>query len=259
MTAKDKEAVSKKLQEKAKRQGIRIIKDDEFGNSAYTGSKSGKTIKKGLAGIIRKVRKSDPGAARKISETIHDNIEIGTGSKKVLGALGKDAVVLGRGSLADADVLSHELGHAQYMRSGRSGSVLGKAAHKTMAASKMAMSNVGVAGSFAHGIKAGYDNELRSKEGKKNHAINKVKSVALPAALVALVLVGEGKASLQGLKMMKKSGASKELINQSRKRLGAAYGTYLGHASKPVISGAAGELVGRGVAKNEGKKKERKK
>lgn len=102
---------------------------------------------------------------------------------------------------------------------------------------------------FAHGFQAGMKKEENNREGKETGTWDKVRSVAVPAAIVAPVLVGEGKASLNGLKTMKKSGASKELMKQSKKRLGAAYGTYAGDASRAIFMGGSGELAGRGASK----------
>lgn len=182
-------------------------------------------------------------------DSLPEAVEANTGSKHIWKSIGKDRIILGKGTLADTDVLSHELGHAQYERSGRSKSVIGKAAHKLMPISKIATSKVGKGAAFAHGFQAGMKKERNKREGKKTGAWDKVRSVAVPAALVAPMLVGEGKASLNGLKTMKKMGASKELMNQSKKRLGAAYGTYAGDASKALFMGGSGELAGRGASK----------
>ena len=43
-------------------------------------------------------------------------------------------------------------------------------------------------------------------------------------------------------------------MNQSRKRLLAAWGTYAGHASKNVIVGAGARKIGKGYEKLKGEK-----
>ena len=61
--------------------------------------------------------------------------------------------------------------------------------------------------------------------------------------LKVLGKVAEGKASLNGLKNMKKLGASKELIKESRKRLGAAWGTYAGRSLINNIAAGEGSVI----------------
>lgn len=257
ITAKDKDQVKRKLLQKAKKQGIKVIDVPEFGNSAYVGSKAGSKIRNTVAAGLKVLRKYGHGDdARKISKQLGDSAEWQLGSRKLWDNIGKDRVIMGRGKLSEVDVLSHELGHAQYMRPGRSKSIVGKAAHKLDAVSKVATGKGGQVLSFAHGFRSGVKNERNKQKGKKSNTWDKVKSVAIPAALAAPMLIAEGKASLNGLKSMKKAGASKELMKQSAKRLGAAWGTYAGQASKSVVSGGAGDIAGRGYAKLTKKKDE---
>lgn len=236
LTAKDKDAVKKKLIEKAKKQGIKVIDDPNFENAAYTGTKSGKKLRNGIASVTKKLRKTgNKDHAKRFIKGINEGSRAAYGSEKVLKSLGKDRILLGRGNLSEADVLSHELGHAQYMRSGRSKSIVGKAAHKLSTVSALSTNSVGQAASFAHGFQAGMKKEKNKQEGKKTNKWDQVRSVAVPAALAAPLLVAEGKASLNGLRRMKESGASKELMKQSKKRLASAWGTYAGQASKGVL------------------------
>lgn len=253
ITAKDEKIIRQALKDKARSQGIKISNID-FNNSAYVGSPEGKVIKKGLAKVIKKLNKS---GKRKTSKDILE----GLNSNEIIKHLGKDKIVLGNGNLSSADILSHELGHAQYMNSGsgRSKNIIAKTAHKLNVPSKIAASGLGIGLSAVHGFKSGVKSEKLRQEGKKESKWNKVKSVAIPALAVAPLLVMEGAASLKGLKMMKQAGASKELLNQSKKRLGAAFGTYVGHALKPIIAGEAGRIAGKGYAKMNKKKKEKEK
>lgn len=259
LTAKDKDAIKSKLIKGAKKQGIKVVNDPNMNNAAYTGSKLGTKVRNTIAAGAKFIKKAtgDSSKVREGLEQIESAMD-DKGLKQAYKNLGKDSVVLGKGTLAEADILSHELGHAQYEKSGRSKSVVGKAAHKLMPVSKLAMSKAGNVASFAHGVRSGMKNEKAKQEGKKTNAWQKARSVAVPAALTAPLLIAEGKASLNGLRAMKKAGASKELLKQSKKRLGAAWGTYAGGAATTVGVGGAGEAVGRGVAKLNKKKEEKK-
>jgi len=256
ITARDKDQVKRKLLQKAKKQGIKVINAPEFENSVYTGSKAGREFRNTVAAGLRALRKHGYGdRAKDISKRLGYLLKK-NGTSKVWNNIGKDRVILGKGILSDVDFLSHELGHAQYMKAGRSKSIVGKAANNLRPISEAATGKGGQVLSFAHGFKSGVKNERNKQKGKKSNTWDKVKSVAVPAALAAPMLIAEGKASLNGLKSMKKAGASKELMKQSAKRLGAAWGTYAGQASKSVVSGGAGDIAGRGYAKLTKKKDE---
>lgn len=260
LTAKDKGAVKEALLKKAKKQGIKVIESEGMDNSVYTGSQIGKGVRKAVAWGAKKLRKHGKGnEAKQLIDGISEGVESQIGDRKVFQSLGKDRVILGHGNLADTDVLAHELGHAQYLKKGRSKSLIGKAAHKVMPVSSLSATKVGQAGVLVHGVRAGIKNERKKQEGKKVGKWDKVRSVAVPTALAAPLLIAEGKASLNGLKAMKKAGASKELLSQSRKRLGSAWSTYAGQASKSIAAGGGGELIGRGYAKMTKKKEDNKK
>lgn len=255
LTAPDKDIIKEKLVKSAKDQGIKIINDPTGQNAMYTGAKEGTVVRKGVAKLTKYLRKHDQGeVAKDILDKIKGGSEMATGSSKAFDNLGKDAVILGKGNLAEADVLAHEIGHAQYLRKGRSNSVVGKAAHKLMPLSKNSMSPLGSLAVAANGFKSGQKSVKSKREGKKESTWNKVRAVAVPVALAAPLLVGEGKASLNGLRAMKKAGASKELMKQSRKRLLGAWGTYAGHASKNVIVGAGARELGKGYENLKGRK-----
>jgi hypothetical protein len=70
-----------------------------------------------------------------------------------------------------------------------------------------------------------------------------LKSAAIGAAISAPLLITEGAASTKGLKMMKKAGASKQLMKAAKRDLGNAFGTYATMAAKPIAS----ELGGHGL------------
>ena len=253
ITAADEEAVRKALLDKARKQGIKISSIN-LNNSAYTGGSNGKTVRKGLAALVKKLNKS---GQRKKAKDLMEGVKEGSGG--LLKHLGKDHIVLGnKENLSSADVLSHELGHAQYLKDGRSKNIIAKGAHKAMIPAKIASSGLGIGLSAVHGFRSGVKSEKLKQEGKNESKWNKVKSVAIPAIAVSPLLIGEGAATIKGLKMMKQVGASKELLKQSRKRLGAAFGTYTGAALKPVVAGEAGRIAGKGYAKMRNKKNKEK-
>lgn len=260
ITASDVEDIKKKLIKGAKKQGIKVVEDKEASNAAYTGSKTGRKFRNGIAKLVKTVKKSQGSSkAREFVDQINTNIEANMPSKKMWKNLGKDAIVVGKeGALSGADVVSHEIGHAQYMKKGRSKSVVGKAAHKLMTPSKLATSKAGSAAFAVHGFKSGVKSERLKQEGKKESTWNKVKSVALPAAAVAPLLIAEGKASANGIRNMKKLGASKKLLKESKRNLANAWGSYASCAAAPIVSGEVGRLAGKGYGKLTKKDKDNK-
>lgn len=247
ITATDNNTVKEKLLKEAKKQGTRVVKDSSIGdNAAYTGTKEGKAARNTIAKIAKYLRKEDSG---NLAQNLNDaGKKVGTWKH-----LGKDRIILGDG-FQDADILSHELGHSKHYR-GRSKNVIAVAAHNTMPVSKLAMSPLGTGLSAIHGFKAGQKTVKNKRAGKKDSTWNKVRAAAIPAAMVAPVLIAEGSASLKGLKMMKNAGASKELMKQSRKRLAQAYGTYASKSASPVIAGQLGREVGKVYEKSKDPKK----
>ena len=248
LKAKDAESIYRKLEEAAKKKGTRVVEDPNFPNSMYLGTKDGKSFRNSLAKLIRKTRKTGDDkyikeANRLKSEVIKEELR---GSKVAFNNLGKDTVIMGK--LKGADVLAHELGHSNYMRPGRSKSVIGKAAHKLSPVSTGIRSRVSNVGSAINGFHSGIMSAKLKAEGNKESTWNKVKTSIVPVALAAPMLIAEGKASLNGLKNMKKLGASKELMEESRKRLGAAWGTYAGKALiNNIAAGEGSRLVGKGI------------
>lgn len=247
MKAKDAGSIGKKLVDQVKKNGgPKIIEDPNFQNSAYVGTGAGKRVRNAIAYLKKKSRSSGNKNYKKAADRIKDAVE-GIYGSKVVDNLGKDSIVMGKHN--DADVLAHEIGHSNYLRSGRSKSIIGKAAHKGYQASSIAtVSPIGHLGIAANGFHSGMKSAKLKAEGKKESTWNKVRAAAVPAALAAPLLVAEGKASLNGLKNMKKLGASKELIKESRKRLGAAWGTYAGQAAvKSIALGEGSRLAGKGI------------
>lgn len=151
--------------------------------------------------------------------------------------------------------MAHELGHSQYRRKDGTGGAIGKIAHK--ANTRFLKKNTSTI-SFVNGIHSGIKEEKAKQEGKKVSTWNKAKTIAVPVALSAPLLISEAAASKKGLEMLKKSGASKELMKDSKKLLGVNYGTYLAHAGKNVASGEVGRRIGKSWVKYKNKKTDKK-
>lgn len=231
-----------KLEKELKSQGTEIIKTNA-GNSAFVGTPEARGMRK----LWEKFKKSNPKAAEEIKSQVVDQLESHP-MGEIVPHMGKDAVVMGKGRLADADILAHEIGHSKYSVKGRSKNLLAKGAHKLMAPSKLAvMAGNPVAG--AVGYKSGLEAAKKKANGEKESLWDKTKSVAIPAAMAAPLLISEGAASVKGYKLLKKAGASKEALKLTRKSLGNAWGTYATVASAPVVVGEASRLVGKAVGK----------
>lgn len=182
-------------------------------------------------------------------------------AKSVLNS--KDYIQIDSSKIDAGASMAHELGHSMHFH-GRDGSKVGKLAHKlnhklkhvTQKVAEKTNSNydkvskntvlgLGVTGGLLSGIKAGRD----EKKGKKESALNKIGSVAAPIAYKAPELVSEFEASRQGMKLLKKAGASKRYRRASLKNLGAAGGTYGGQALKSVAIGEGSRWIGKGIGK----------
>lgn len=170
----------------------------------------------------------------------------------------------------NAATIAHEVGHSEHYK-GRSGGKVGKLAHNIDATlskplkgkavrdrlTKSLKGNTAFAGvGFANGLNA----ERKKQRGEERNIYNKIGSAAIPLALISPRIMKEAAASKKGLKMMKELGASKELIDQSKKKLGRALNTYTTSSSAPVVSSVLGDVSGRvyGKLTKEKKKKEEK-
>ena len=269
----------------AKKLGIRVEDAPGTGNSFYTGSVSGRLGRKRDA-IIRKLGRK--GYLKKLNKKLDDKAILKS-MNPVYRDIGKDKIYLDTasldkgGMLSSNATLSHELGHAHYMShsKGRSKNIVAKAAHRLYEPGaymindepaisksfklgkkerqiKVSNANLLSGGFAAHGLVNGFKSAKLKHEGKKESKLHKLASAAIPAALVAPLLVSEGAASLKGLKLLKKAGADKAAMRESRKLLGKAWLTYAGKAAKPVLSGQlgreAGKLAGNAYYKYKDKK-----
>ena len=136
--------------------------------------------------------------------------------------------------------------------------VLTKHGKKRLRMGNIVTNAVGLA-EFANGLDSGLRAERNKSQGKKQSTFNKIKPYILPIALGTPALVREGMASAKGLKLMKESGASKKLINDSRKHLIRAGATYLptGHLINAAAGDVAGHVIGKQIYKKDDSTKKR--
>ena len=176
-------------------------------------------------------------------------------SKSILNS--KDLINIGdhKGNESGA-FLAHELGHSMH-RHGRGGSRIGKIAHDLrdgvdefesrlgkISPNKVRL-GLGVTGGLLSGIKAGRN----EKKGKKESVLNKLAPYAAPLAYESPRLVSEFEASRQGMKLLKKTGASKAYRKAARKTLGAAFGTYASVLAAPLLAGYGSRQVGKVIGR----------
>lgn len=130
----------------------------------------------------------------------------------------------------NATFTSHEVGHRHYVKDKAKtvGDKVGKAAHKYYKATggMHNFATVSPIAGIAAGIHSGKKKYEKEKEGKKESKWNRHKGWAIPLAISAPALLSEGLASKHGLKILKKSGATKKFLNKSKKDLAKAWGTY---------------------------------
>ena len=156
----------------------------------------------------------------------------------------------------DAATLSHELGHRHYTKE-RAGKI-GKGSHKAYFA--MGGGNlhtiVAPTSGFVAGKIAGKNKARREERGEKESKVNKAAPIVTPILVSAPGLVAEAAASRHGIKSLKRHGASKGLIKESKKKLATAFGTY---ATLGAMNSGIGELSKHRAYKKEKKKIEREK
>ena len=234
------EVLKNKLIDEARGLGVEVKSNPGFNNSAYTGNSAWQR----KVGELTKKSKG--------YENLPEPL------KQLYGDLGKDKIHLGRGPLSDADVLSHELGHAKLSKSGRSKNIIGRASHKMMTPAKLVGGNkVSVLNGFRSGMVAA----KRKAEGKEESKLNKHSAWALPAISHGVVVTAEGSASHEGLKSLKKAGANAKYLKKAKGRLGAALGSYIAGgamaASLGIGSRELGKIVGKQVYKDKGNKRKK--
>lgn len=246
----DRNNIAEKLEKIAEKQGTDIVtsvpKNKIMQNAYYLSESSKPAARKRFAKYLKKQKYKNNVPNSKLMDSLK--------SCKKLSKKTGDAIFIEKQSkdnLGDhVATLAHELGHSQYVRKEGSGGKIGKAAHKVYVNRPgIFIIKNGKTISFVNGIHSGIKAEKAKQEGKKESKWNRAKSIAVPLAITAPMLVSEAAASKKGIELLKNSGASKELLKESKKRLAEAYGTYLTKAGNDVISGEIGRVVGRTVAR----------
>lgn len=252
LNPEESSVINKKLRDIAAKQGTDIVQSDTMAPTYLS--------KKSLDLLRRKVE-----AMRK--KGLSDSeIEAKLKKKGILGSIltriKDDAVILknGKGTkLEDPAVLAHELGHSSYIRKDGTGGKIGRTAHKIYHSRVGSLIKSGTPiASFINGIHSGIKEEKAIQEGKKASKWNRSKTYIVPLAMSAPMLVSEAAASKKGLELLKNSGASRELLKESKKSLAKTYGTYLARAGRSVISGEAGRMLGKGWVRYKNKKQKQK-
>lgn len=132
-----------------------------------------------------------------------------------------DIVNLGEYSTGP-DSVAHELGHRHYQLNPKSGKI-GRYAHK-IGQHTDNLSGLSVIGL---GISSGINKAKKEiLEGKKETTAEKIVPHIVTGSLLVPTLIAEGAASRRGLKILKQSGASKEVINKARRDLLRNWGSY---------------------------------
>lgn len=278
--SEEEKRITEKLLEKAKKQGINVVKDTsgKFDNSAYMGGGYSETVRHLRDTLKNYGDKTNNRDIQKMVKQL-DEAAIKELGKTVAREYGKDSVVLGKG-LDGAEILSHEIGHAQYNKN-RSKDILGRLGHTLHAPSSTMQDLISgrmeqelggkakkiVKGArytaegalIGGGFRRGKNSVTTDENGniKINHK-KALKSAAIGGTIAAPLLIAEGAASRQGLQMMREAGASKELMKQSRKILGNAFGTYASKAIHPVMSELGGHELGVAYGIHREKKKSKK-
>lgn len=101
------------------------------------------------------------------------------------------------------------------------------------------------------GIKSGKKAAEKEAAGEKESKLSRHSGWASGLAVQTPGLASEAIASKHGLDLMKKAGASKNLMKASRRNLATAFGTYAGLAA----TNAGLSEVARGIAYRKKKKK----
>lgn len=237
--SKNAEEVKKKLLQHAKDKKIRIKEIDHINTALFLPEKPR------LRNSIARTAKSLPKEQRRTYLEPFSNSDIG-----------KEQILLGKdGPFSDADVLSHEFGHAEYLSKHGSGGKIGRAINNVAAnlegyvRNKRINNKIVRSGFFLNGLHSGYKSEKKKEEGKKPGAFTKYKSIIAPIAMNLPILAAEGLASRKGYKLMKEAGADKETLRMARNRLRAAMGSYVAPAIGDIALGGFGHIAGIGLRK----------
>ncbi len=238
-----------KIKKEIQDRGVTVIDDIPFSsvkNAAYA-SKDKKSEE-----IIKRDRKKIEKQIKDYEERINKDYEKDPQKKeKALNDLnvlksclkigGKGGYIVDK-DLHRGDIMSHERGHEYYL-DGEGRKKIGGILHR---ADKSPILNMGIVDkslAFASGINSSLDPENES-------AISKYGYLALPGLRAVSKVGSEAAASIRGYKQLKKSGASKETLKESKKALKNALGTYIGNSMIDLGSSLAMRAWGKNIGKN---------
>lgn len=179
----------------------------------------------------------------------HRNASSGYSPKFKYGIINLDKSLKG-----DAGMLAHEMGHNYFMdpdlikgeKSKDNVNKIGKFLHSgTFNKIQRKNLNVGITAGLISGI-----NKARlERKGKKEGIINKITPYAITGAISAGEIGGELAASVKGYKMLKELGASKKVLNDTKKDLGFALSTYIGNRIITLGATKGSKMIGDKAAK----------
>jgi len=164
-------------------------------------------------------------------------------------------------SKENASTAAHEYGHLNNFAKKEGTKKIGQLSHKLYKPTQLVLSNpITAIGSGA--ALAARDVNKEKKDGKERKG---GKAALINLGVATPVLVAEAAASRNGIKTLKKAGASKELLKKSKKELGQAWGTYAAaKVGNAALSESSYHLTKKGLKKkdkeeNSKKEKQRKK
>ena len=218
--------------------------------------------------IVEKLSKSASDQNTYIGEVNikHNGFYSPIANKKSPGS--KDFIHLKKEYPASGVVLSHELGHSKHYY-GRNGSKIGKIAHDLRSRiggiesgiseiSGIRPHELSNAGGTILGLASGINAGRKEAKGEKEGIVSKT-SILAPLAIKTPQLVSEFEASRQGMKLLKKAGASKKYRKLAGKSLSGMLGTYAADALIPVALGYGARQLGKVVGKEIGREELEKK
>lgn len=228
--------------------GVTVIDDGPFSsvkNAAYApkNKELEETLKRDKRKIEKEIKKYEAEIKKKIKdpkerEKALNDLNV---TKNCLKLGGKGGYIVDK-DLHRGDIISHERGHEYYL-DGEGKKKIGGILHK---ADKSALLNTGLdkIAAFASGLNASIEDE---KEG----ALSKYGYLAFPGIRTISKVGSEAAASIKGYKLLKKSGASKEALKESKKNLKAALGTYIGNSitdvGSSILMRQAGKVLGKSI------------
>lgn len=206
--------------------------------SKYTDEQIDKAYDNALKEELEKNSHKYP--TEKHKQFLKENVDY---QKKTSKLRGKSGYIIDKG-YKRGDIFSHELGHGHYYE--KEGSKkLGGVLHKLRGNKVINHAGLGLAGSLASGINAA----RHEKNGTEEEKISKYGYLVQPGVRNISLVGSEAAASHKGMKLLKKHGASKKVLKESRGNLGKALGTYAGLAAFDLGTNVAARGLGKYIGR----------